>query len=134
VTAPWWTGVDALDLDNVAKTYVQNTPKLAPYRKAITGVVALLFGLIGFVATIPADWLPAWAAPAVAFGVWAIREVAGYLVPNAGTPEQQRAAVELIERERARAAKEAVEQTTNTGATSTPVERGGAVGPDGAGY
>jgi hypothetical protein len=84
-------------IDGLVRSYLQHTPRLAPYRKTIANVAALAVALATFLVSVPAEWLPPEVAAGIAFGVWAVGAVVSYLVPNAITPTQGKALEEYAE-------------------------------------
>lgn len=86
---------DKFELDSVdreliiaARDYVQETPRLAKYRKTIANVAALIVNVLMIVIVVPTDLIPADAAVAVAAAIQSIGALVSYAAPNALTDDQ----------------------------------------------
>lgn len=83
-------GLDPADYEllNAARDYVQETPRLAKYRKTIVNVAALVVNVIMIVVLVPTNVLPADAAAGIAAAVQAVGGLLSYAAPNAITKDQ----------------------------------------------
>lgn len=74
-------------MDALIREYIMSNPRLAPYRKTIATAVAFLVSLLGFLVSIPTEWLPPQVTGAITVAV-GLTGLLTYIVPNAMTKQQ----------------------------------------------